>query len=31
MYGRFRSFLGGGGVFLAALDEEAPASVFLNG
>jgi hypothetical protein len=32
MYGRFRSFLlGGGNFFLAAKDEEAPASFLLNG
>jgi hypothetical protein len=31
MYGRFRSFLGGGAFFFAAADEEAPMSwVFLN-
>jgi hypothetical protein len=30
MYGRFRSFLGGGAFFLVSLDEEASVSVFLN-
>jgi hypothetical protein len=31
MHGWFHSFLGGGAFFLVAEDEEASASVFLNG